>query len=251
LPALRGKRGHQGVGLILVPGSAEVGLTHHEFARLAAREVEDLAGDEAVEHNHIGGLQRADRAHREQVWIGRDVDDGDRSILEGTPLPANGGDEATEVGGRRFALGVPHRVHGEEPPEGAARSECKPRGLDRRAPMLRGRGPGSKTFGQQHFQLGADRLCEDRRRAIGGNADNQGRAVDNGAEGEVAEFRSVDDVDRNAGRTRSFGEASRLRLVNKRADGDGGTFQIARDPCTPMQNDRAARRSSGERVQLF
>jgi hypothetical protein len=249
VPALRGKRGHQGVVLILVPGSTEAGL--HEFARLAAREVEDLAGDEAIEHDHIGGLQHADRAHCEQVWIGRDVDDGDRSIFEGSALPANGGDQMTEVGFRRFALGVRHRVHGEEPPEGAARGECQPRGLDRRAPMLRGRGPGGKARGQQHFQLGADRLREDRCRAVGGNANDQGRAVDDGAESEVAEFRSVDDVNRNAGRARSLREASRVRLVGKRAGSDSGGLQIARDPLAPAQNDRAARRSGGERVQLL
>ena len=121
MPALRGKRGHQGVGLILVPGSAEVGLTHHEFARLAAREVEDVAGDEAVEHDHVCGLQRTDHTHCEQVWIGWDVDDGDRSPFEGTPLPANGGDQAIEVGLRRIAPGVRYGMRGEQPPEGAAR----------------------------------------------------------------------------------------------------------------------------------
>ena len=249
--ALRGERGGHGIDLILVPGSAEAGLTRHEFARLAASEVEDVAGDEAVEHNHIGGLQRTDRTHREQVWIGGGVDDGDRSFINRSRLPANGGDQAIEVNLRWFAVSMCDRMRGEEPPEGATRRECEPRGPKGRAPMLRGRRPGGKTFGQQHFQLGADGLGEGRRRAVGGNADDQGRAVDNGAEGEGAEFRLVDDVDRYAGRTRSFDEASRIRVVSKRADGDGGAFQIARDPCTPMQNDRAARRSSGESVQLF
>ena len=143
-----------------------------------------------------------------------------------------------------------HGVGSEEPPEGAARGEREPRGPNGRTPMLRRRGPGGKTSGQQHLKLGADRLGEDGRRAVGGNANDQGRAVDDGAEGEVAEFRFVDDVDWHALLARGVREGSRVRVVRKRADGDSGGFQIARDPRPLMQLELAAWRSGGQRSQL-
>jgi hypothetical protein len=116
--------------------------------------------------------------------------------------------------------------------------------------MLRSRGPGRKALGQQHLQLCADGLGEDRCGTVGGNSNDQGRAVDDRAEGKVAECRFVDDVDRYAGFARSLREASRIRVVGKRADSDGGSSKIARVPRAPVQHDRAARRSVGEGAQF-
>ena len=84
---MRREPGHQDIDLILVAGGAEAGFADQEFARLAAYEIEHLGGDETVEHDHVGRLQRANRTHCKQVRIGWRVDDGDRSILDGGPLP--------------------------------------------------------------------------------------------------------------------------------------------------------------------
>ena len=60
---MRREPGHQGIDLFPVPGGAEPGFADQEFARLAACEIEHLGGDETVEHNHVGRLQRANRTH--------------------------------------------------------------------------------------------------------------------------------------------------------------------------------------------
>ena len=120
---MRREPGHQGIDLILVAGGAEAGFADQEFARLAACEIEHLGGDETVEHDHVGRLQRANRTHCKQVRIGWRVDDGDRSILDGGPLPLNGGHQAAEVSPSRRALGVRDGMLGEQPPEGATRGE--------------------------------------------------------------------------------------------------------------------------------
>jgi hypothetical protein len=247
---MRREPGHQGIDLFPVPGGAEPGFADQEFARLAACEIEHLGGDETVEHNHVGRLQRANRTHRKQVRIGWRVDDDDRSILDAGSLLLNSGHQAAEVGPRRLALGVRHGMLGEQPPEGAARGERQLCGLDGRTPMLRRPGPGRKALGQQHLQPCADGLGEHRRGAVGGNSNDQWRTVDDRAEGEVAEGRFVDDVDWYAGLARGLREASRVRFVGKRADGNGGGSKIARDPRAPVQHDRAARRSVGECAQL-
>jgi hypothetical protein len=105
-------------------------------------------------------------------------------------------------------------------------------------------------LGSSISSLCTDGLGEDRRGTVGGNSNDQRRAVDERAEGEVAECRFVDDVDRYAGFARGLREASRVRLVDKRADSDGGGFNVARGPRARMQHDRAARRSAGECPQL-
>jgi hypothetical protein len=105
---MRREPGHQGIDLFPVPGGAEPGFADQEFARLAACEIEHLGGDETVEHNHVGRLQRANRTHRKQVRIGWRVDDDDRSILDAGSLLLNSGHQAAEVGPRRLALGVRH-----------------------------------------------------------------------------------------------------------------------------------------------
>lgn len=120
---MRSEPGHQGIDLIPVAGGAETGFVNQEFARLAACEIEHLAADETVEHDHIGRLQRANRTHCKQVRIGWRVDDGDRSILDGGPLLLNSGHQAAEVCPSRLALGVRDGMLGEHPPEGATRGE--------------------------------------------------------------------------------------------------------------------------------
>ena len=62
--ALRGEPGHPASDFILIAGGAETRFVGQQFARLAACEVEDLAGDQTVEQDHVGSLQRADRTHR-------------------------------------------------------------------------------------------------------------------------------------------------------------------------------------------
>ena len=201
------------------------------LVRFAPGEVEHISGDEIVEQNDVRRLQRAHGAQREQLGIaGTGADQRDRAVLDGRAQAFHLGDEAVEIILVRRAVGMPHRVRGEQLPELAPAGERQPRRLHRIAPARGGRGPGGKAVRQQRLQLGADRLRKHRRRAVGRNADHQRRAVDDGAEGEVAERRFVDHIDRDAYGTRGIAKAFCLGIGVEGANGDGGAAQIVRTP---------------------
>ena len=123
--------------------------------------------------------------------------------------------------------------------------------LHPRAPGACGVGPARKAFWNECFDLGADRLAEYRRGAIGGNADDQWRAIDDGAEGEIAICRAVDDIDRHARGARRGCELRGFLIVRAIGYGDRGTGEIFRCPVLIMQNDRAAHRRGGERQHFL
>ena len=99
-----------------------------------------------------------------------------------------------------------------------------------------------KSARDQRFEPGADRLGEHRRGAVGRDADHQRRTIDDGAEGEVAEVRLVDHIDRHAGRAAGGGKALRLGRILAAAHRDRGAGKIGRVPAAAMNDDRAARR---------
>ena len=146
-----------------------------------------------------------------------------------------------EVGGGRLAVRMGHRLRGEQLPETAARRKRQAGGLHRPSPAPRRRGPAGEAERDQGLQLGADRLREDRRRPVGGDADDQGRAVDDRAEGEIAERRLVDHIDGDAGGARRAGERAGLVIVREGADRDRRAGKIARLPGARMDDDRVNR----------
>ena len=83
------ERHHQRVDVVLLAGRAVAGLADQHLLRLAARKVEHVARDQIVKQDHVGGLQRAHRAQREQFRIARaGADQGDRAGFRGLRLIA-------------------------------------------------------------------------------------------------------------------------------------------------------------------
>ena len=206
---------HQRVDVVLLAGGAVAGLADQHLLGLAAREFEHVTDDQIVEQDHVGRLQRAHRAQRQQLRIARPgADQGHRAGL-GRRAPALrvSASKSSKSAVRRCLFGLRQRVRGEQLPEAPARRERKAGGLDRVAPAPRRFRPGGKAARDQRLELRADRLAEHRRGAVGRNADHQRRAIDDRAEGEVAEFRLVDDVDRHAGSARGLREARGIGVV--------------------------------------
>jgi hypothetical protein len=93
--------------------------------------------------------------------------------------------------------------------------------------------------------------CEDRSGAVGRDADDERRAVDDRAEGEIAMGRPVDQVDRHADRARGAGESFRLLLVVEATHGDRGAGQIGGPPGAMAQRNRPARGLGRQGTQLL
>ena len=108
----------------------------------------------------------------------------------------------------------------------------------------------AKPARDQRLDLGADRLAENRRSAVGRDADDERRAVDDRAEREIAKGRPVDDVDRHAGGAGGSGEARGFRVVGAFGDGDGGAGAIGRRPRT-LVNDNSAGAADSSQARAF
>ena len=202
---------------LIVSAWTSFGCANENLLCLAAREIQHVARDQIVEQNDVGRLQRAHRAQRQQLRIaGTGADQRHRAVLGGTAQTFDFGEEALKrVLGWRL-LRMRDRVCGEQLPELAAARERQTRCLHGAAPTRSRRGPLRKSPRQQGFELGADRLGKHRRRAVGGNADHQRRAVDDGAERKVAERRLVDHVHRHAGGASGSGEFCGGLVIRRR-----------------------------------
>src|SRR3981081_587806 len=120
------------------------------------------------------------------------------------------------------------------------------------APAPRRVRPAGKTPRDHRFELAADRLAEDWRRAISRNPDDERGTVDDGAEGKVAIGGLVDHVDGNASCARRGGEAPGVVVVVEAADGNGGSAtEIFGLPQPMSQHDRAARTLRGHGAKLL
>jgi hypothetical protein len=75
---------------------------------------------------------------------------------------------------------------------------------------------------QQRLNLASDCLGQDRRGAIRGDADHDGRAVDHRTELKIAVIGLVDHIDRNACSTGCDGESLSLIVILKIRDGESG-----------------------------
>ena len=143
-------------------------------------------------------------------------------------------------------------MRGEHLPELAAAGERQPGLFHRIAPARSGLRPSGKAVRQQGFELGADRLREHRRRAVGRNADHQRRAVDDGAEGKIAERRLVDDIDRHAGCARGLreGGATSHRPRTRRSRRWRRSRSSSRPGTFDEHDDAARRRHRRRRAHL-
>jgi len=145
---------------------------------------------------------------------------------------------------------VSKRARRELFPELAACAERGPTGLHARTPLERRLGPAGKSARDQRLELGAQRLGEHRRGAVGRHADDERRAVDDRSEGEIAIGRLVDDVDRHARDTRRGGKTRGLGPVAEVADRDGSAGAVGRRPGARVDRDGAARRSACQSQEL-
>jgi len=188
--ALAGQLDHQRVDIVLLAGGPLAALAHHHPLRFAPRQLQHIVGNQIVEQDHIGGLQRAHCLEREQFGIARPgTNQGD--LAHDAASRIGQGQQAFRL---RFLGGAIEGVIGEAFPEAAPRrligqQHCQP------APDRLGRRcPSAERQRQGGFDTAADRLRQHRRRTIGGNADHHRRAVDDGAELHIAESRLVDDA---------------------------------------------------------
>ena len=122
--------------------------------------------------------------------------------------------------------------------------------MARRPRALGGGAPLAEGARQDRLDAPPDGLAENRRRAVGRDADDDRRAVDDGAELEVAEGGLVDDVDENPALTRRRHEARGLvrAAIGKR---EPRPVEILRLPAAMDERDGAAARSGKDRQFLF
>jgi hypothetical protein len=138
----------------------------------------------------------------------------------------------------------------EQPPESPPAGESEPCCFHCAAPTRRGGDPTSKSLRQKHLQPGAQRLGEHRRCTVGGDADHQRRAIDDGAEGEVAKSRLVDHIDRNARLASGSGKGCGIAVIVAVTDRKRAAVEVERIPFAPIQGQSAARRTGCERKKL-
>ena len=197
-------------------------------------------------------MQRAYRAHREQLGIARaGADQREAAGFGGGGLVLGSAQQCIEIGWRGFALWIADRKGRERTPKLPPARRRKPRRLHRLAPAASGVGPAGKAARDHRLELGADCLGEDRRRAVGRNSDDERRAIDDGAEGKIAISGPVDHIDRNAGRARGAAEALGLGRFLEAADGDGSAGKILNPPRPLLQRDRCVRRVCRDGAQLL
>ena len=66
-----GEREHGRIAIVRVAGRTLAGVADQHLPRLAASEVENIRSDEIVDHDHVGRLQGAHGAQREQFGVAR------------------------------------------------------------------------------------------------------------------------------------------------------------------------------------
>ncbi len=172
-------------------------------------------------------------------------------ITEPPSRAVTGSSRRVEIGVARIVVGGADRARRKLLPKTPAAAERQRQRLHAWAPMVGGVRPACKAFRDQCFDLGADRLTEYRRGAVGRNADHERRAIDDGAKGKIAEVRPVDDIDGHASRARRVGEPCGRLVVSAVGNGDGGAGEIVRHPWPVMKDDGAARRRGCERKHVL
>ena len=235
---------HQAIDVVLPAGGTAAGLADQHAPRLAPRQLEDLRADQPVVEDDVGRLQGAERLEGEQLRIARPgADEGDRSAIAG---PRKSQVSQVLLGRRRTGRECLVR---KPTPKVAARRAHRQSCRDGRAQALRRRRPDAEGWVQQRLDLGADRLAQDRRGAIGADADHHRRAIDDAAEAEGRELGCVDDVDGDAVPASGRGECGRL-LAGQGAVRQRGSGQVVCVPSPADNGDAAGRRRLRERIEL-
>lgn len=203
--------------------------------RLTPSEFQNLRRNQGIEQDDIGGLQGAHGLEGQKLGVARTGAD-QRDRTEG-----GGFREPFGISKKHPAYALLRRIRcrkgkvGKAFPEGPtllAGFELSVNGI---AQGLRQYRPALQATRQQRLDLAADGLCEDRGGTIRRNRDDDGRAVDDGAELELAEFRLVDDVDRHARRAGGIDKRPRIRFILTVGNSKRGAAEITRRPQAPMR----------------
>ena len=229
------------VDILLPAGAAMALLADKDAPRLAPGEFEHRSGDEPVVEDHVGSLQFADRLQGQELGVARPCADNHHFALR--PLPFARGDvpgKFFELRKTLVLLALADEGDIRKPlPEVAPRrprrrddGKLLPKRLGRRTPSREG-------LRQDGFDAAADRLAEHGRTAVGGDRHDNRRAVDDGAELEVAIGGLVDHVDERATAARSSREA-RCLLAVCLGDGNCGAVEIGRIPGAENEVDHIA-----------
>ena len=218
-----GMLGDQGVDLVLGLAVVALALADIDALGIAAHEIEHRRADQIVIDHHLGALDQAERAQGQQIRIaGAGADDGDAS-LSALRSPAR---PFTRVSMRSRAPGF---IAGQQLCRRPGRRKNGPRSGNAlaasgsRRPHRRG-GSCSANSARRPRRAGSsalDRLAhaagQHGRRAAGGDADDDGIALDDGGNDEAGKLGAVGDVHRHAGGAGRLGHA----LVHSLAAGGG------------------------------
>ena len=199
--ALARQLDHQRVDVGLRAAFALAPLADQHALGLAAGKLENLLGDEVIEQDDVGRLQGANGFQGQQLGIAGTCAD-QRHAAGCSPAPTRRPASIRRSRSRARSRWVRRRTRARRTAprtarRGAPLASCVMNAL---AHTSRELAPGGERGRQQRLDPPADRLGEDRRGTIGRDADDDRRAIDDGAELELAERRLVDDVDRHAGR---------------------------------------------------
>jgi hypothetical protein len=153
------------VDVFLAAAYPATAFSHQHPFRLAAREFQHLVGDEIVEQDDVGRLQGTHRLQRQKFGVaGAGADKGDTALLGRGCDAAGIGEDCGFAARARFAAeGAVHETF----PEGSSLRAGRQAVVDLFPERLRELRPSFQRGRQQGLDTTADRLRQDRRRAIG------------------------------------------------------------------------------------
>jgi hypothetical protein len=108
--AVQGQGDQQLVDVVLRQGVARLALGDVDPPRRDGRQVEDLVGDQAVMHDHVGGLQGLQRLDRQQFGIAGTGAHQGHAARRADARPAAEGDEAGGLPGSGSDRGPSHAI---------------------------------------------------------------------------------------------------------------------------------------------
>ena len=196
--ACRGLAHQQRVDLVLRGGMAPLRLPTSMRSRVAAAHGDDCLGHEPVVHDHVGFLQDALGAQREQVRrAGPGADQPHEALVGGIGLGEQARGEAARFVGTARQRGIGDAAFEEGRPEAPARLAFRQNAIGGGAEGIAELRQQAQLRRKHRLDAGAQFLRKHRAGAGGGDRHGDRGAVDDGRRVEIAEFR--DDRRRSPG----------------------------------------------------
>ena len=235
-----GRGDEAGMDFGLGHGMIALRLADRNAGRIAADEGDYLRADEAVVIDHIGFLDEAEGFQRQKFRIAgsgaNDVDDtagaaGDAGLLAQEGFGAFKVSGIGGLGGGAGKGALPIAAAG-----GFVRDRFGHKAAQRAGEF----GQIADPLGQQGLKLGTDGFGEHGRGAARTDGGDDLAPVQNGGNGEIAIFRLVDDVDRNAPSADGGEGGGAVTLVFLGDDDKASAFQRGRDFCSRERFDASS-----------